>query len=78
MFNRLVNYIKDNEYLISFSNNLIHIYNYNKLINITNNKLEILLTNNKTLIILGNNIIINKIENKEILLYGEITNIEVK
>lgn len=78
MFNKLLKYIKNDEYLISISNNKIHLYNYKSILDITDNKISLLLNNNKNIIIKGNNIITRKMENKEMILDGDINYIEIK
>ena len=77
MFNRINNFIKDNEFEATIYNNKIHIKNYTRIISLEKNYIS-LYASNKKLIMKGNNLKLNKILNDEILIQGEITAIEVK
>ena len=77
MFNKLVKYLKNDEYLISLSNSFIHVINYKSIISLNNNRVELML-DNKILIITGEDFIIEKMEKSEMRVKGKITNIEIK
>ena len=77
MFNKLVKYLKNDEYLISLSNTFIHVINYKSIMSLNNNRVELML-DNKVLIITGEDFIIEKMEKSEMRVKGKITNIEIK
>ena len=77
MFNRISNFIKDDELETPIYNNKIHIKNYTRIISLEKNYIS-LYASNKKIIMKGNNLKLNKILNDEILIIGEITAIEVK
>lgn len=77
MFNKLVKYLNNNEYLISLSDSFIHVINYKSIMSLNNNRIELML-NNKILIITGEDFIIEKMEKSEMIIKGKITNIEIK
>lgn len=76
MFNRINDFIKDNEFIITIYNNQIHIKNYIRLISIENNYVS-LSAYKKKIIIKGNNLSLKKILDQELLIVGEFNNIEV-
>ena len=76
MFNRINNFIKDNELEINIYNDYIHIKNYLRLISLENNYIS-LTTNNKKLLIKGTNLSLKKILDQELLITGEFNSIEV-
>ncbi len=75
MRTNLIDYIKDNDYLIGIYKNSIYIYNYKEIINISKIEIKIKL-NNKDLIIKGKDLYIKKMENKEIYIEGVYKGIE--
>lgn len=77
MFNKLVKYLKNDEYLISISTDFIHIFNYKLIKNITSKKIELSLED-KTILLDGDNFIIEKMEKKEMIVRGKVTNLEIK
>ena len=77
MFNKLVKYLNNDEYLISLSDSFIHVINYKSIMSLNNNRIELIL-NNKILIITGEDFIIEKMEKSEMTIKGKITNIEIK
>lgn len=77
MFNKLVKYLNNDEYLISLSDSFIHVINYKSIMSLNNNRIELML-NNKILIITGEDFIIEKMEKSEMTIKGKITNIEIK
>ena len=76
MLNSLNNFINDNTFRFTVYENMINIINYNKIISLEDNYISILSTNKKILI-KGNNLILKKLLDKEILIKGNISNIEV-
>ena len=76
MFNRINNFIKDNEFIINLFEDKIYIKNYQRLVTLENNYIS-LYTNKKKIIIKGKNINLNKILDKELLIIGEFVSIEV-
>lgn len=76
MLNSLNNFINDKTFRFTVYENMINIINYNKIISLEDNYISILSTNKKILI-KGNNLILKKLLDKEILIKGNISNIEV-
>lgn len=76
MLNKLTNYINNTDYKIVLTNSCIDIINYTKLISINKTYISILI-DNKKIIIKGDNLLPKKILSNEILLTGNINNIEV-
>ncbi len=75
MLRNLVSYIKDNDYLVGVYKNKIYIYNYKYIMDIDSNNIKINLGNKKVKIN-GKNIVVEKLENKEILIKLECKGIE--
>ena len=76
MFNRISNFIRDNELEINIYNNQIHIKNYLRLISLENNYIS-LTAHNKKLLIKGTNLSLKKILDQELLITGNFNSIEV-
>jgi sporulation protein YqfC len=76
MFNKINNFIKDNEFIINLFEDKIYIKNYQRLVTLENNYIS-LYTNKKKIIIKGKNMNLNKILDKELLIIGEFVSIEV-
>ena len=76
MFNRINNFIKDNELEINIYNDYIHIKNYLRLISLENNYIS-LTSPHKKLLIKGTNLSLKKILDQELLITGEFNSIEV-
>lgn len=76
MLTKIYDYINDNEFRFTIYDDKIHIINYQKIISLEENYISFL-TSNKKIIINGNNLSLKKILQNEILIKGEITNIEV-
>ena len=69
------NYLKDEEYYIILYSNYIYIYKYDEIINFTDKYISIQLKNLK-LNIKGFNLLITKLEKSELLIKGNINNLE--
>ena len=76
MLEKISNYVNDKEFRLTLYNDKIHIINYKKIISLENNYLSILCLNKKILVT-GNSLVLNKILDNELLIRGNITNIEV-
>ncbi len=76
MKNKLIDYINDKEFKLTIYDDKIHIINFNKLITLEDNYISFL-TNNKKINITGINLSLKKIVNKEILIKGNISKVEV-
>ncbi|MBQ3297658.1 MAG: YabP/YqfC family sporulation protein [Bacilli bacterium] len=76
MLEKISNYVNDKEFRLTLYNDKIHIINYKKIISLENNYLSILCLNKKILVT-GNNLILSKILDNELLIKGNINNIEV-
>ena len=73
LFNDVRNYIGENNFRIILYKDKIDIINYDEIKEISNNK--IIIKSNKTIVIDGKNLKLNKMLNKEVLIIGEIINI---
>lgn len=76
MLEKISNYVNDKEFRLTLYNDKIHIINYKQIISLENNYLSILCLNKKILVT-GNNLILSKILDNELLIKGNINNIEV-
>ena len=76
MPNILYNYINDKEFRFTVYENKIHIINLKKIITLEENYIS-LLSSNKKINIKGNNFILLKLIDNELLIKGNISNIEV-
>lgn len=75
MLRNLVSYVKDSDYLIGVYKNKIYIYNYKYIIDVNSDNIKINL-GDKKIKINGKNIVVEKLENKEILIKLECKGIE--
>lgn len=76
MFDRINNFIKDNEFMINIYEDNIYIKNYTRIISIENNYIS-LYSAKKKIIIKGKNLTLKKILDYELLIVGDFNNIEV-
>lgn len=76
MFDRINNFIKDNEFMINIYEDNIYIKNYTRIISIENNYIS-LYSAKKKIIIKGKNLTLKKILDYELLIIGDFNNIEV-
>ena len=76
MFNCISNYINDKEFRFTVYEDKIHIINFNRIITLEDNLIS-LLSNNKKINIKGLNLVLVKLLDNELLIKGNITNIEV-
>ena len=76
MFNCISNYINDKEFRFTVYENKIHIINFNKIITLEDNYISIL-SINKKINIKGLKLVLIKLIDNELLIKGNISNIEV-
>ena len=76
MSNILYNYINDKEFRFTVYENKIHIINFNKIITLEDNYISIL-SINKKINIKGLKLVLIKLIDNELLIKGNISNIEV-
>ncbi len=76
MLNNIKNYLYDKKYFINLFDNYIHVFNYLKLLKFSNDEvslqLEFFILNIK-----GNNLFITKMTNNEILIKGDVFELEI-
>ena len=80
-FNGIKSYILDNEFKIIILNNKINITNYLEMGHFDNNKVIVRYLNQnkeKTLVVNGTNLIVSRLKIKEVLVEGNINNIEFR
>ena len=76
MFNYISNYINDKEFKFTIYENKIHIINMKRIITLEDNYIS-LLSINKKINIKGTNLVLSKLVDNELLIKGNISNIEV-
>lgn len=76
MFRRVYEYVKDEEFRFTVYSDRIHIINYEK-INTLNSDYILIEGIDRKISIKGKNLILNKLVEKEVLIIGEVNNIEV-
>ena len=76
IFDRIDNYLSDKEYKIIIKNNLIDIINYDEIIDFSPLKISVKY-NNKIIIVDGLNLTICKMQEDEVLISGNISNIRI-
>lgn len=80
-FNGIKSYILDNEFKIIILNNKINITNYLEMGHFDNNKVIVRYLNQnkeKTLVVNGKNLIVSRLKSKEVLVEGNINNMEFR
>ena len=76
MINRIVNYIKDNNFKIYYVNNSVNIVNYDKILDINDTVITVA-KENKMIFIKGNELRLTKLLDNEVLITGLINKIEL-
>lgn len=76
MFNRIKEYINDDEFRLTVLENRIYIINYLKIISLDDDRISFL-TKKGRVIIKGNKLSLNKMLDDEVLIGGVVSNIEV-
>lgn len=77
MFNRLREYIKDEEFRLTIFEDRIYATNYQEILSLEEERISIR-TKKSRIIIKGKNLTLNKLLDFEILIVGEVSNIEVQ
>ena len=76
MLKRLYSYIDDLEFRFTVFEDKIHIINYLRIITLEEDLIAIM-SSNKKINIIGNNFILHKLVDKEMLISGDVSKIEV-
>ncbi len=76
MLRKVYEYIKDDEFRCSIFKNRIHVENYNDICSLSSREV-IIKTSYSIFKIIGDNLVLNKLLDKEVLIIGEVKNIEV-
>ena len=76
MFNRLSNYINNDKFSLTITDNMLHIINYKKILSLDEEYISVI-TDNKKINVKGDKLIPQKLLDNEILIIGKIKNIEV-
>lgn len=76
MFNRLSNYINNDKFSLTITDNMLHIINYKKILSLDEEYISVI-TDNKKINIKGDKLTPQKLLDDEILIIGKIKNIEV-
>ena len=77
MLKKIRDYIVDDKLMIKILENEINIINLVDLVSIEDKKI-IILTKDKKIIIRGNNLVISKLLENEVLIYGDINSLELE
>lgn len=76
MLNKIKDYISDNEFRMTIFTDRVHIINYLKIISLEESRISFL-TKKGRVIIKGNNLFLNRLLDDEILIIGNVLNVEV-
>ena len=76
MLKRVYEYVKDDEFRFTVYNNRIHIVNYEKIDSLNNDYILIECFDRKVSI-KGRGLVLNRLLDNEVLIVGEVSNIEV-
>ena len=76
MFSRLSNYINNDKFSLTITDNMLHIINYKRILSLDEEYISVI-TDNKKINIKGDKLTPQKLLDDEILLIGKIKNIEV-
>ncbi len=76
MLKRVYEYVRDDEFRFTVFNDRIHIINYEK-INSLNNDYVLVQADNRKISIKGKNLVLSRLLENEVLIIGQVINIEV-
>lgn len=76
MFSRLSNYINNDKFSLTITDNILHIINYKRILSLDEEYISVI-TDNKKINVKGDKLIPQKLLDNEILIIGKIKNIEV-
>lgn len=76
MFSKVRDYIQDNEFRLILFNDRIYAINYLDILSLEDERIS-LKTDQSRIIVKGKNLTLNKLLDKEVLIGGEVLNIEV-
>lgn len=76
MLKRVYEYVKDEEFRFTIYNDRIHIINYEK-INTLNSDYILIESLDRKISIKGSNLVLNRLLEREVLIIGDVKNIEV-
>ncbi len=77
MFNRIREYVLDQEPKVTITTKFIHVINYKSIITFDDNNI-LLDLNERVLTIKGKDVVINRLLDNEMLIKGNIKNIEIR
>ena len=77
MINKIVNYIKDDNFQFKYIDNSINIVNYQEIKTLSENLISLIDKNNHLLIIRGEKLILKRMVSDEVLIKGIIKSIEL-
>ena len=76
MFNRVKEYINDNEFILTVFEDRVYAMNYLKIVSLEEERISFLTTKGR-IIIKGKDLCLNKLLDDEVLISGTVSNIEV-
>ena len=76
MFERVKEYIQDNEFRLTLFEDRIHIINYVKILSLEAERISIL-TASKRIVIKGEDLVLNRLLECEVLILGNVFSVEV-
>ena len=77
MIRKLVDYVKNEEFQLTVFKDRIHILNYEEVLSLEDHLIRIKACS-KTILIRGENLVVNKLLDQEILIFGTLLGIEMK
>ena len=77
MFETIKKYMKSDDYLISLMHKKVHCYNYYSIKKISDNEI-IIVFKEKDLYITGHNFTLKALDKRELLISGDVINIELR
>lgn len=76
MFDKIREYIKDDEFRFTVFENRIHIINYSEILSLETERISFRMEE-KRFVIKGNNLVLNRLLENEVLIMGTVFSIEV-
>lgn len=76
MINKIRQYIKDDEFRLTVFSDRLHVINYVEMLSLSDERISFL-TDKFRIVVKGKNLVLNKLLDKEVLIFGVILNVEV-
>lgn len=76
MINKIRQYIKDDEFRLTVFSDRLHVINYVEMLSLSDERVSFL-TDKFRIVVKGKKLVLNKLLDKEVLIFGVILNVEV-